>query len=257
MAVIIKTGDEIALIKESCVLASKTMGEVATHIGEGKRTIEIDKIAEEFIRDHGGVPAFLNYNGFPRSLCISINSEVVHGIPSDRVIKAGDIVSVDCGVLLNGFYGDMAYTFQIGDVDEKTVLLMKATKDSLYKGIAKAIHGNRVGDIGWTIQTYVESLGYGVVREMVGHGVGRQLHEDPQVPNYGKKGQGVLLKKGMVIAIEPMINMGKKEVKQLSDGWTVVTIDGKPSAHFEHTVAVDQNVAQILTSFEYIENNLK
>jgi len=252
-----KTREEIEWIRESSLLVSKTLAEVARHIRIGITTIELDRIAEEFIRDHGGVPAFLGYNGFPNSLCISVNSQVVHGIPNETVLKDGDICSVDCGVLKNGFYGDSAYTFVIGDVKEETLRLLEVTKESLYKGIEKAVTGNRLGDVSEAIQSHAERNGYSVVRELVGHGIGRNLHEKPEVPNYGKRGSGIVLKEGLVIAIEPMINMGGKAVVHERDGWTVRTADNKPSAHFEHTVAVGKGEADILSTFNYIEEALK
>lgn len=253
----IKNEAEIALMKQSCQLVSQTLGELAKHIKSGVTTKRLDRIAEEYIRDHGGQPGFLNYQGYPATLCTSINDEVVHGIPGDRVIEEGDIVSVDCGVLLNGYYGDSAYTFAVGEVGEDVVQLMEATKKALYLGIENAVEGSRLGDISYSIQHYVESRGYSVVREMVGHGIGRKLHEDPQVPNYGQRGRGTLLKEGYVLAIEPMINMGKKEIRQLNDGWTIKTKDGKKSAHYEHTVAVRKAAAEILTTFDFIEEALK
>jgi methionyl aminopeptidase len=251
--VLLKTDEEIELLRISNELVGKTLGEVAKFMKPGVSTIYIDRIAEEFIRDNDAIPAFLGYRGFPNSLCISVNDQVVHGIPSEYQFKDGDIVSVDCGVVKNGFVGDSAYTFTIGEVDENVRLLLKRTKESLYKGIEKAVIGNRVGDIGYAIQSYTESFGYSVVRELVGHGVGRKLHEGPEVPNFGKRGRGMKLQHGMVIAIEPMINMGVKDVRQSKDGWTISTKDGKPSAHFEHSVAVGKTKADILSTFSYIE----
>ncbi len=256
MAVIYKTNEEIELLKESNQLVGKTLGEITKWIKPGVTTNYLDKIAEEFIRDNGGVPGFLNYGGFPNTLCISPNEQVVHGIPSDKAIEEGDILSVDCGVLMNGFYGDSAYTFPVGEVSEAKKKLMRITKESLYKGIENAIHGNRLGDIGAAVQQYVQKEGYSVVREMVGHGVGRDLHEDPQVKNYGKRGRGQLLREGLVIAIEPMINMGKQFIVQEEDGWTIRTADREPSAHFEHTVAVRKGKAEILSTFKYVEEVL-
>jgi methionyl aminopeptidase len=252
-----KSAEEIELIRLSNILVSKTHGEIAKVIGAGVTTKKLDKIAEEFIRDNGGVPGFLGYQGFPNTLCISVNSTVVHGIPSDYILKDGDIVSIDCGVVMNSFYGDSAYTFEIGDVKPEIKKLLRVTKEALYKGIEKAIEGNRLGDISYAVQEYSESYGYSVVREMVGHGVGRKLHEKPEVPNYGKRGSGIKLLRGLVIAIEPMINMGKKEILQADDGWTIKTKDGYPSAHFEHTVAIDKGKADILSTFEYVEEILK
>ena len=216
-----KTEEEIDLIRESSLLVAKTHAEIAGLINPGISTLELDKIAEEFIRDNGGIPAFKGYNGFPNTLCMSPNSQVVHGIPNDNILQDGDILSVDCGVLMNGYYGDSAYTYEVGEVDYQSKQLLKVTKDSLYKGIDMAISGNRIGDIGYAVQNYAESFGYGVVRELVGHGIGKNLHESPEVPNYGKKGNGMLLREGLVIAIEPMVNMGKRDVIQHRDGWTI------------------------------------
>jgi methionyl aminopeptidase len=234
----------------------KTLAEVAKHIRVGITTLELDKIAEDFIRSNGAVPGFLGYGGFPNTLCISVNDQVVHGIPSNYALKEGDIVSVDCGVLQNGYYGDSAYTFCVGKVNENVKKLLEITKESLSLGIDSAQHGNRIGDIGYAIQQHCQKAGFSVVRTLVGHGVGRNLHEDPEVPNFGKKGQGVLLKEGMVIAIEPMINMGGRGVFQEKDGWTIRTSDRKPSAHFEHTIAVRKGKAEILSTFDYIEEVL-
>lgn len=252
-----KTSEEIEKIRESDLLVSKTLAEVAKIIGEGVKTIQLNKLAEEFIRDHGGVPAFLNYNGFPYSLCISLNDQVVHGFPGEYVIKDGDIVSVDCGVVLNNFVGDSAYTFPIGNVDPETRRLLKVTKECLYLAIEKAVVGMRVGDVGYAVQEHAEKNGFGVVKELVGHGVGFKLHEKPEVPNYGRRGSGIKLEEGMVIAIEPMINGGKAGVKFWEDGWTVSTIDKKPSAHYEHSVAVKRGKADVLSTFQYIEEVLK
>ncbi len=252
-----KTKEEIELIRESSLLVAKTLAEVAKVIAEGVSTIELDRVAEAFILDHQAKPAFKGYHGFPNSLCISVNEQVVHGIPGDYLLKNGDIVSVDCGVVKNGFFGDSAYTFMVGEVKPEYVQLLKVTKESLYKGIDQAVFGNRIGDISEAIQDYAESFKYGVVRELVGHGVGKSLHEPPEVPNYGKKGSGPKLLEGMVLAIEPMINLGKKNVVSERDGWTIRTQDRLPSAHFEHTVAVGKGKADILSSFEYIEEVLK
>ena len=249
-----KTKEEIELIRESSLLVAKTLAEVAKAIRVGISTLAIDKIADEFIRDNGGVPAFKGYKGFPNALCISLNAHVVHGIPSNRELVDGDIVSVDCGVLKNNFFGDSAYTFTVGEVKEETLRLLKVTKECLHLGIEKAITGQRLGDISFAIQEHAEKNGYGVVRELVGHGIGRSLHEKPEVPNYGKRGTGIKLQEGLVIAIEPMINMGKYAVKQENDGWTITTNDGLPSAHFEHTVAIQKDKADILTTFKYIED---
>ncbi len=252
-----KTNEEIELIRESSLLVGKTLAEVARHIAPGVETRKLDKIAEEFIRDHGAIPGFKGYGGFPGTLCMSVNEQVVHGIPGKTKLKDGDIVSVDCGALLNGFYGDSAYTFEVGEVKEEIKQLLRRTKESLYKGIEAAIVGKRVGDIGFEIQHFIEPFGYGIVRDLVGHGLGRNLHEKPEVPNYGKKGVGVKLKEGMVLAIEPMINLGVKDVVQEKDGWTIRTSDRKPSAHFEHDVAIRKGKAEILSTFEYIEEVLK
>ena len=252
-----RSEDEIDLIRESSLLVAKTHVEISTLIKPGVTTLQLDTIAEEFIRDNGGVPAFKGYGGFPNTLCASLNEQVVHGIPNDIPLNNGDIISMDCGVVMNGYYGDSAYTYEVAEVSEKVKNLLLRTKESLYLGIDQAISGNRIGDIGFAIQRHVEQFGYGVVREMVGHGVGENLHEDPQVPNYGKRGRGIKLKEGMVIAIEPMINLGTKNIKQLSDGWTVITTDRKYSAHFEHTIVVRKGKAEVLSSFDEIEKRLK
>lgn len=252
-----KTEEEIDKIRISSLLVAKTHAEVAKLIKPGVTGLELDKIAEEFIRDHGAVPAFKGYGGFPNSLCISPNAEVVHGIPNQIPVEEGSILSVDCGVVKDGYYGDSAYTYMVGEVDEETKKLLEVTKESLYKGIEQAVSGNRIGDISFAIQKYAEQHGYGVVRELVGHGVGKELHEDPQVPNYGKRGRGPVLKEGLVIAIEPMINLGTKNIRQYADGWTIKTQDLKPSAHFEHTIVVRKGKAEILSSFEFIEEILK
>jgi methionyl aminopeptidase len=254
--IIYKSAEEIELIRESSLLVSKTHAEIAKVIGVGVTTNYLNKIAEEFIRDQQAIPAFLNYHGFPYTLCISLNDQVVHGFPSNYELKDGDIVSVDCGVIKNKFFGDSAYTFTIGNVAEETLNLLKVTKECLLLGIEKAIVGNRVGDIGYAVQEHAEKNGYGVVKELVGHGVGKMLHEKPEVPNYGKRGSGVKLEEGMVLAIEPMINAGRAGVKFWEDGWTVSTIDKKPSAHFEHTVAIKKGKADVLSTFEYIEEVL-
>ena len=249
--------DEIAVLKESSLLVGKTLAEVAKRIAPGVTTGELDRMAEEFIRDSGGIPGFKGLYDCPSTLLISVNEQVVHGLPGDRALRDGDVASVDCGVLMNGFYGDSAYTFMVGEVAEPVKKLLRVTQECLMKGIDAAVEGNRTGDIGFAIQQHAESNGYGVVRELVGHGVGRKLHEAPEVPNYGRRGHGVKLRTGMVLAIEPMINMGVKEVKQLSDGWTVVSRDGKPSAHYEHNVAVRAGRAEVLSTFSYIEDVLK
>lgn len=252
--VYIKTNEEIGLIKESSLLVGKTIAEVAKAIKPGVTTAALDKIAEQFIYDHGAVPAFKGYNGFPATLCISPNQTVVHGIPGNYVLKEGDIVSIDCGVKKNGFFGDSAYTFAVGEIPEEVMQLLSVTKRSLYLAIEQCTEGKRVGDISHAVQHYCESFGYGIVRELVGHGVGKELHEAPEVPNYGKKGSGMKLIEGMVIAVEPMVNLGTKNVKTERDGWTINTADGKPSAHFEHTVAIRKGKAEILSSFSEIEN---
>ncbi len=253
----LKSDEEIELLRESNQIVAKTLAELAKIIAPGISTLQLDKRAEEFIRDNGGVPNFLGYGGFPGSICASVNEQVVHGIPSENVVlKDGDIISIDCGVLKNGFNGDSAYTFCVGNVHPDTVSLLRATKEALYKGIEQAIDGKRIGDIGAAIQKYCEDRGYSVIREMVGHGVGRSLHESPEVPNYGKKGNGIVLKSGMTIAIEPMINMGTRQMIFEKDGWTTRTADRKPSAHFEHSVAIRSGKADILSSFDYIKQVL-
>ncbi|GMQ28257.1 type I methionyl aminopeptidase [Algoriphagus confluentis] len=252
-----KTSEEVARIKQSADILGRAHGEVAKYIKEGVKTSFLDQIAEEFIRDHGGVPSFKGYNGFPSSLCISVNEVVVHGFPSDYELKDGDIISVDCGVFHQGFHSDSAYTYPIGEVSPAVLDLLKATRDSLYQGIEAAKAGNRIGDIGFAIQKFVEAKGYTVVRELVGHGLGKKLHEAPEVPNYGKKGSGPLLKQGMVIAIEPMINLGTRYIVQERDGWTIRTADRKPSAHYEHTVAIVEDKTEVLTTHKYIEEIFK
>lgn len=252
-----KTSEEVQLIKESAQILGKAHGEVAKYIKEGVKTSFLDKIAEEYIRDNHGVPSFKGYNGFPASLCISVNEVVVHGFPSDYVLKDGDIISVDCGVFHQGFHSDSAYTYPVGEVSPQVFSLLNATKESLYLGIQSAVFGNRIGDIGNAIQKFVESKGYTVVRELVGHGLGRNLHESPEVPNYGKKGSGPVLKDGLVIAIEPMVNLGTRNIVQERDGWTIRTADRKPSAHYEHTVAIFEGRTEILTTHQYIEENFK
>jgi len=256
--IFIKTREEIELMRESALCVSKTLGMLAAELKEGVELAKLDKLAEEFIRDLGGKPSFKGYGGtYPASLCISVNDAVVHGIPGKYIVKDGDIVSIDCGVLKNGFHGDHAYTFCIGNVKPEVKRLVEITKECLYLGIEQTKLNNRIGDISFAIQQHAEKNGYGVVRELVGHGLGKNLHEDPQVPNYGKKGTGPKLRDGMVIAIEPMINMGKKDVKQANDGWTIITKDGLPSAHFEHDVAIVNGKPEILSTFEYIEKALK
>jgi len=250
-----KTADDVQLIKESAQILGKAHGEVARHVRPGVKTKELNSIAEEFIKDHGGSPSFKNYHGFPAALCISVNETVVHGFPGDYELKETDVISVDCGVLFKGFHSDSAYTYPLEKVGQDVLNLLNRTYDSLFLGIAQAKAGNRIGDIGFAIQSFVESFGYGVVRELVGHGVGKSLHEDPEVPNYGKRGKGVKIMPGMVFAIEPMINMGTKNVVQEKDGWTIRTSDRKPSAHFEHMVAVYEDKTEVLTTHEYIEEN--
>lgn len=251
-----KTREEIEIMRESAQLVSKTLGMLAPHIVPGAIPLKLDRMAEEFIRDHGGEPGFLGMYGFPNSLCMSPNAQVVHGIPGKTPLQEGDIISVDCGVFMNGYYGDHAYTFPVGEVDQDTADLLEATKASLYAGIREVVAGNRLGDIGSAIQEYTESRGYGVVRELVGHGLGQKMHEEPQVANYGKRGRGKKIQEGLVIAIEPMINMGTHRIKQLPDGWTILTADGKNSAHFEHDVAVVNGKPDVLSTFQYIYDAL-
>lgn len=255
--IFLKTEEEIELLRISNQLVGKTHGEVAKCIAPGVSTLKLDQVAEEFIRDNGAIPAFKGYGDFPNTLCVSVNDMVVHGIPSSYELRDGDIVSVDCGVLKNGFFGDSAYTFAVGEIAPEVEALLKVTKESLYRGIEAAIENQRLGDVGYAIQKHCEDHGYSVVREMVGHGIGKNLHEDPQVPNYGKRGRGTKLKEGMVLAIEPMINLGKRNIKIESDGWTAKTTDGKASAHFEHSVVVRKGKAEILSTFEFIEEALK
>ena len=253
----LKTQEEVELLRENNLLVSATLAEIGKHIKPGITTLELDKIGEEFIRSHGAVPGFLGYDGYPNSLCISVNEQIVHGIPSKYVLKEGDIVSVDCGTVMKGFYGDSAYTFAVGEIAEDVKQLLDVTKEALYKGVAQAVAGNRVGDISAAVQEHAEKYGYGVVRELVGHGLGRHMHESPEVPNYGHRGHGPLLKEGMVICIEPMINMGTKQVVFEKDGWTVRTRDRKPSAHFEFAVAIRKGEADVLTDFNIIEQTIK
>ncbi len=249
----LKTDEEVGLLRESNLLVSRTLAEIASFIRPGITTLYLDELAETFIRDNGGIPAFKGYGGFPKTLCTSVNDEVVHGIPSDYVLKEGDIISVDCGVILKGWYGDSAYTFAVGEIDEKVRHLLEYTKASLEEGVREAISGNRIGDISHAVQKKAESGGFSVVRELVGHGLGKRLHEPPEVPNYGRRGSGPKMEKGLVICIEPMINLGKKETRQMRDGWTIKTVDGKPSAHFEYAVAVNKGTADVLSTFEFIE----
>jgi methionyl aminopeptidase len=251
----LKTEEDLIIIREGAQILGKAHGEIARLIKPGVKTSTLDQLAEEFIRDNGGSPSFKNYNGFPTALCISVNDVVVHGFPGKYELRETDIISVDCGVFYKGFHSDSAYTYPLEGVRAETLLLLERTYESLYQGIEQAKAGNRIGDVSYAIQSYVESFGYGVVRELVGHGVGKKLHEDPEVPNYGKRGKGVKLVSGMVFAIEPMINQGTKSVVQERDGWTIRTADRKPSAHFEHTVAVHEDRTEILTTHQYIEEN--
>jgi methionyl aminopeptidase len=254
--IIYKTAEEIELMRLSAQLVSRTLGMLTPEIKEGTTPKYLDKLAEQYIRDNGGKPGFLGLYGCPSTLLTSVNEQVVHGLPTERPLQNGDIISVDCGVLMNGFYGDHAYTFAVGEIAPDVRALLDATLKSLYLGIAQAVAGNRVSDIGYAIQTYTEGLGYGVVRDLVGHGLGRTLHEAPEVPNYGKRGQGKVIKNGMTLAIEPMINMGTARVRKLSDNWTIVTADGKPSAHFEHDIAVVDGQPVVLSTFDFIEDAL-
>ena len=259
MKIFLKTEDEIELMRQANQLVGKTLGELAKHIKPGVTTLQLDTIADEFIRDHGAIPTFKNFPNpfggpFPASICTSVNDVVVHGVPDSKtVLKDGDIISIDCGTLLDGFNGDSCYTFCVGDVLPEVRQLLKITKESLYLGIEQATAGKRVGDIGDTVQTYCESHGYGVVRELTGHGIGKEMHEDPQIPNYGRRGNGALLKSGMCIAIEPMITMGNRQIWMMPDKWTIRTRDGKPAAHFEHTIAIRRGKAEILSSFDEVE----
>ena len=248
----VKTREEIELMRESALIVSKTLGMLAKEVRPGVTTLQLDALAEAFIRDHGAEPGFLGLYDFPNSLCISPNEQVVHGIPNSAPLKEGDIVSIDCGALKNGFYGDHAYTFEVGEVDSRTKKLLEVTKQSLYIGIREFRKGNRVGDVGHAIQKYTEEHGYGVVRELVGHGLGQKIHEDPEMPNYGRRGRGKKFVEGMVVAIEPMTNMGTHRIKQLKDGWTILTADGMPSAHFEHNVALVDGKPELLSTFGYI-----
>ena len=252
----LKTDEEIELLRAANQIVARTLAEVAKVIAPGVTTLKLDTIAEEYIRSQGAVPGFKGYGGFPGTLCVSVNENVVHGIPSNYALREGDIVSVDCGAVKDGYNGDSTYTFCVGEVDEEVKRLLRTTKESLYIGIEHAVEGNRIGDIGHAIQEYCEKRGYGVVREMCGHGVGRKFHEDPDVLNYGRKGTGPLIKNGMVIAIEPMINMGSKNIVIERDGWTTRTKDRKPSAHYEHTIAIHHGKPDILSSFQYVEEVL-
>lgn len=254
--IIPKTREEIELMRESALIVSKTLGMLASEVKPGVTTLYLDKLAEEFIRDHGAEPGFLGMYDFPNSLCMSPNAQVVHGIPNDTPLAEGDIISIDCGAKKNGFYGDHAYTFAVGEIDKETQRLLEVTKESLYVGIREFKIGNRVGDVGFAIQQYAEKHGFGVVRELVGHGLGTKMHEDPEMPNYGKRGRGKKFIEGMVVAIEPMINAGTHRIKQLKDGWTILTADNRPSAHFEHDVAIIEGKPQLLSTFHYIYDAL-
>lgn len=250
--IIPKSKEEIELMRESALVVSKTLGMLAEEVKPGVTTLYLDKLAEDFIRSEGAIPGFLGLYDFPNTLCISPNEQVVHGIPTTKPLKEGDIISIDCGAIKNDFYGDHAYTFAVGEIDPDTEKLLRITKESLYAGIKEFKLGNRVGDVGYAIQKYVEPHGYGVVRELVGHGLGRKMHEDPEMPNYGKRGRGKKFVEGMVVAIEPMINMGTQKIRQHSDGWTITTLDKKPSAHFEHNVAIVDGKPELLSTFKYI-----
>ncbi len=252
----VKSADEIEILKENAIIVSKTLAEVAKYIKPGVKTITLDKIAEDFIRSEGAVPGFKGYRGFPATLCTSINEEVVHGIPGERVLRNGDIVSIDCGCRMKEYYGDSAYTFSVGEVSPDILMLLKRTKESLFMAIEMAVAGKRVGDISESVQQHVESFGYSVVRELVGHGIGKQLHEKPDIPNYGRRGSGMKLVEGLTLCIEPMINMGNKNIVQSTDGWTIRTADRMPSAHFELTVVVRKEKADVLSTFKYIEEVL-
>ena len=252
----LKTEEEIELLREANLVVARTLGEVAKLIAPGVTTLKLDTVAEEYIRSQGAIPGFKGYGGFPSTLCVSVNENVVHGFPSNYALREGDIVSADCGAIKDGFNGDSTYTFCVGEVSEEVMRLLKTTKESLYVGIEHAVPGNRIGDIGHAVQEYCEKRGYSVVREMCGHGVGRRLHEDPDVPNYGRKGTGPLIKNGMCIAIEPMINMGSKNIVIERDGWTTRTKDRKPSAHYEHSIAIHNGKPDILSSFKYVEEVL-
>jgi methionyl aminopeptidase len=254
--IIVKNADEIALMRESALIVSKTLGMLAKEVKEGVTTLHLDKLAENFIRDHHAVPGFKGLYNCPSTLLCSVNEAVVHGLPTNEPLKNGDIVSIDCGALMNKYYGDHAYTFEIGEVSTEVKTLLKVTKESLYIGIEQFRIGKRVGDVGYAIQKYAESHGYGVVRELVGHGIGKKMHEDPEMPNYGRRGRGKKFKNGMTVAIEPMINQGTKRVKKLKDGWTIVTADGKPSAHFEHDVAMIDGKPKLLSTFDYVHDAL-
>ncbi len=254
--IVIKNREKIELMRESALIVSKTLGMLAKEVKPGVTTLYLDKLAEEFIRDHGAIPGFLGLYDFPNTLCMSPNAQIVHGIPNDKPLIDGDIISIDCGSLKNGFYGDHAYTFEVGEVAAETKKLLQVTRESLYKGIREFKAGNRVGDVGFAIQHYCEKQGYGIVRELVGHGLGNVMHEDPEMPNYGKRGRGKKFVEGMVVAIEPMVNMGTHQIKQLNDGWTILTKDGKPSAHFEHDIALVDGKPELLSTFKYVHQAL-
>ena len=252
----LKSAEEIECIRESALIVSKTLGMLAAEVKPGISTLKLDQLAESFIRDHGAIPGFLGLYDFPNTLCVSPNTQVVHGIPNDKPLENGDIISIDCGALKNEFYGDHAYTFAVGEISNETQKLLEVTKASLYEGIKAFKKNNRVGDVGYAIQNYCESFGYGVVRELVGHGLGRVMHEEPEMPNYGKRGRGKKFIDGMVVAIEPMINMGTHRIKHHNDGWTITTKDGLPSAHFEHNVALVDGKPELLSTFAYINQAL-
>ncbi|QDO93739.1 type I methionyl aminopeptidase [Formosa sediminum] len=254
--IIVKTREEIELMRESALIVSKTLGELAKAVKPGVTTLELDKLAETYIRDHGAYPGFLGMYGFPNSLCMSPNEQVVHGIPNNTPLQEGDIISIDCGALKNDFYGDHAYTFAVGEIAPETQKLLEVTRASIYVGLRELKIGKRVGDVGYAIQNYCEAHGYAVVRELVGHGLGRKMHEDPEMPNYGKRGRGKKFVEGMVVAIEPMINLGTQRIKQHNDGWTITTLDKKPSAHFEHDVAIVDGKAELLSTFAYVHDAL-
>ena len=252
----VKSREEIELMRESALVVSKTLGMLAKEVKPGVSTLYLDKLAEEFIREQGAIPGFLGLYDFPNTLCMSPNSQVVHGIPNKEPLKEGDIISIDCGAIKNDFYGDHAYTFAIGEINSETKKLLEITKESLYVGIREFKSGNRVGDVGFAIQNFTESHGYGVVRELVGHGLGKKMHEDPEMPNYGRRGRGKKFIEGMVVAIEPMINLGTHKIRQHSDGWTITTLDSKPSAHFEHNVAIVNGKPELLSTFKYVDEVL-
>ena len=253
---LIKSSEEIELIRESALLVSKTLGMLAKEIKPGISTLKLDSLAENFIRDNNAEPGFLGLYDFPNTLCVSPNDQVVHGIPNEKEIENGDILSIDCGVLKNGYFGDHAYTFEVGEVESNVKQLLTVAKESLYLGIQQFKSGNRVGDVGFAIQNHNELNGYGVVRELVGHGIGKEMHEKPEMPNYGRKGTGKKFKDGMVVAIEPMINLGTSRINQLNDGWTILTKDGKPSVHFEHNIAIIDGKPRLLSTFDYIYESL-